>query len=197
MSELSHELSDQLQAARAGSTEALGQALQSNRGYLLAIAADELGDDLQVKVSPSDLVQQTFLEAVRDFDHFTGADADAFRAWLRQLLRNNARNVARDYRATDKRRLDREVTLDAGDLPLRAFGPTPSAEAVARETNAALEAALARLPAEYREVLTLKNKERLPFDEIGRRLGGRTANAARLLWSRAVERLRDEMGITP
>src|SRR5262245_41535647 len=101
-----------------------------------------------------------------------GDDPDDFHAWLRQLLRNNAANVARDYRATAKRRLDREVALGAGaGLPLPAAGPTPSGEAAARETAAAVEAALARLPAESRDVLALRNKERLSWGDIGLRLG--------------------------
>ena len=197
MSEPAGELQEHLRAARGGAPEALGLALQSCRGYLLAIAGHELGGDLRVKVSPSDLVQQTFLEAVRDFDHFRGDDPDDFRAWLRQLLRNNAANLTRDFRATAKRCLEREVALDGGAGPtLASADPTPSAEVAAAETSAAVEAALARLPPEYRDVLTLRNKERHAFVEIGRRLG-RTPNAARLLWLRAIERLREELGRAP
>ena len=52
----------QLAAARAGSQEDLGQLLETCRGYLLLVAQQELAPDIRRKESPSDLVQQTFLE---------------------------------------------------------------------------------------------------------------------------------------
>ena len=54
--------------ARGGSREALGEALESCRAYLLLVANRELDDDLQAKGAPSDLVQETFLEAQRDLN---------------------------------------------------------------------------------------------------------------------------------
>ena len=59
-----------LAAARAGSREALGQILQACRGYLLLLAERELAPDLRAKGGASDLVQETFLEAQKDFAHF-------------------------------------------------------------------------------------------------------------------------------
>ena len=52
-----------LVAARRGSREALGNALEACRRYLLAIASRELDPDLRGKGGASDLVQETFLEA--------------------------------------------------------------------------------------------------------------------------------------
>jgi hypothetical protein len=40
--------------------------------------------------------------------------------------------------------------------------------------------------------MTLRYTEGLAFDEVGRQLGGRSADAARMLWARAVERLKHE-----
>src|SRR5205809_5640398 len=74
-----------LAEARAGSGESLGWALESCRGYLLAIADGELPPELRAKGSASDLVQQTFLEAQRDLPHFHGESEDEWRAWLRRL----------------------------------------------------------------------------------------------------------------
>ena len=61
-----------IQAARAGSREALGNALETYRNYLLLIAERELGDDLRAKGGASDLVQEAFLEAHKDFARFQG-----------------------------------------------------------------------------------------------------------------------------
>ena len=87
-----------LAAARAGSREALGQVLETFRSYLLLVADRELDAELRAKGGASDLVQDTFLEAQRDFDCFHGNSADELRAWLRRLLLNNVANFTRQYR---------------------------------------------------------------------------------------------------
>ena len=69
-----------LPAAQAGSREALGQVLEACRAYLLLIAREELDPALQAKGGASDLVQQTFLEAQRDFARFQG-DSRSLLAW--------------------------------------------------------------------------------------------------------------------
>jgi RNA polymerase sigma-70 factor (ECF subfamily) len=201
MSEQSGEVGRSLVGARAGSREALGRALEACRGYLLLVAEGELAPDLRAKGGPSDLVQETLLEAYRDFDRFHGESEGELLAWLRRLLLNNVADFTRRYRATDKRRLDREVA-PAGDSSgdpggdLAAAGPSPSSEAEAGELAEAVLRVLDRLPEEYRRVIVLRYQDGRPFEEIGTELG-LTANAARKLLLRAVERVRDELGGPP
>ncbi len=188
-----------LAAARAGSREALGQVLETFRGYLLLVADRELDPKLRAKGGASDLVQETFLEAQRDFAGFHGDSADELRAWLRRLLLNNVANFSRQYRERAKRDVGREVALETGDSSrergagLAADTPSPSAQAMAHEQGETLARAVGRLPPDYRRVLALRHEEQLTFEEIGQRMQ-RTANAARMLWLRAVERLQKEMG---
>src|SRR5262245_43911851 len=129
------DISPQLEAARGGSREALGRILDGYRAYLLLIADQELDPKLQAKGGPSDLVQETFLEAQRDFAGFHGNTDGELRAWLRQLLLHNLANWARRYRDTDKRRVDREVALSPGSSSagVAAASPTPSTWAMAGE----------------------------------------------------------------
>ena len=75
-----------LAAARAGSREALGRVLEGCRRYLLGVAEGELDPDLRSKGGASDIVQETFLEAQRDFARFQGSSPEELRAWLRQVL---------------------------------------------------------------------------------------------------------------
>lgn len=185
-----------LAEARAGSNEALGKLFESCRSYLLLVANQELGADLQAKINPSDLVQETFLEAKQAFPRFEGASEAELMAWLRRILLNNLANVTRHYRGTRRRQLQRELGLNGNDvqepIDLPAAAPSPSEQLLAREQAAALEAALARLPEHYRVVLQLRHQESRSFVEIGDALG-RSADAARMLWARAVEQLREEM----
>jgi RNA polymerase sigma-70 factor (ECF subfamily) len=198
MADLPDQTGQWLTAARAGSQEALGQALEACRGYLLLIAQRELGRELQAKGGASDLVQQTLLEACRDFARFPGASEAELLPWLRRLLLNNLADFTRHYRDTDKRRLDREVALDAGRSSgergggLAAPLPSPSGAAMAREQAEMIQRSLERLPEDYRRVIVLRYQEERSFEEIGGLLG-LTANAARKLLLRAVERMQREL----
>jgi|RhiMethySRZTD1v2_1073278.scaffolds.fasta_scaffold283377_2 RNA polymerase sigma-70 factor (ECF subfamily) len=187
-----------LTAARAGSADALGTALDACRAYLLIVAERELHPAVRAKGGASDLVQQTFLEAHRDFGRFHGDSQEELLAWLRQVLRNNLANFTRQHLQTKKRQADLEVrlgsgTAGAGESRLAGSGATASRLAMAGEDAAALEAAMAQLPDDYRQVLTLRYQEGRSFEEIAQRIG-RSANAARKLWARAVERLERELG---
>lgn len=187
-----------LAAARAGSKEALGEALEACRGYLLLVAQRELDPNLQAKGGASDLVQETFLEAQRDFPRFVGQSEDELLAWLRQMLMNNLFNFTRRYRTTAKRMVGREVTLPTDSSSTApapsppAAGPSPSGLAMENEQAQALARAMARLPEDYRQAILLRYQEARTFEEIGE-LMQRSPNAARKLWLRAVERLQDEL----
>ncbi len=185
-------------AARDGSPDALGQALESCRLYLLMIAENELSPGIRAKGGASDLVQQTFMEAQRDFNQFAGQTNQEWRAWLRRLLLNNIANFHRHYQQTAKRQIQQEIPLQAGDSAapesdwLPGDCPTPSRELIQRENETALDRALKQLPEDYRTVLLLRYQEELPFEEIGARMQ-RTSNAVRKLWSRAIEKLQELM----
>jgi RNA polymerase sigma-70 factor (ECF subfamily) len=187
-----------LPAARAGSPEALGQALEACRDYLLRIAQVELVPDLQAKGGASDLVQETVLDAVRDFAHFQGNTEAELLQWLRRLLLNNLADFTRQYRDTAKRQIGHEVRLEGDDSSAERGGglaaalPSPSGEAMAHEQAEAIRRAVERLPDDYRRVIVLRYQEERSFEEIGDLLG-LTANAARKLLLRAVERVQREL----
>jgi RNA polymerase sigma-70 factor (ECF subfamily) len=187
-----------IQAARNGAPESLGQALEACRFPLLFAANQGLPRKLQVKVAPSDLVQETFLEARRDFSRFHGETQAELLAWLRQLLRNNLLDASRKFCQTDKRGLSQEVPLGTGSSAgclagqVAAEQESPSAQAVLREEAELVERALKCLPDDYRQVVVLRSREERPFAEIGQKMG-RSADAARKLWAAAIERLQDEM----
>jgi RNA polymerase sigma-70 factor (ECF subfamily) len=178
-----------LTAARAGDAQALGALLEQFRSYLLTVANGEWADPLHAKLGPSDVVQDTFLEAYRLFERFGGAQAEELRAWLRAILLNKLADARARFLATQKRAPQREQALDSERSPdLAGAGSTPSSQASKREQTAALLHALERLPEPYRQVVAWRQWDDLPFAEIGRRLG-RSEGAARMLYVRALERL--------
>lgn len=188
-----------LESARRGSNESLGKVLEICRQYLLLVANRELDEQLQAKGGGSDLVQETFVEAQRDFEKFSGSTQDEMLAWLRQILLHNVQNFRRFWLETEKRNAGVEIPIQE-DNSSRQIGPelpspqqSPSQWAIKKERIAAIDTALARLPHEYRQVIVFRNQQHLSFEEISSKLG-RTADAARKLWARAVEKLQEELG---
>jgi RNA polymerase sigma-70 factor, ECF subfamily len=182
--------------AHGGSTLALGQLLEHCRRYLLTVANESLDSDLRPKGGASDLVQDTFVEAQRDFPRFRGTTEKELLAWLTTILSNRVSNHVRHYRHTWKREANREVPLgngqDDGSLRLWSDDVPPLEAAIARDEEQQLLSAMERLPSHLREVLILRTWERRSFAEIAARLEG-TPESVRKLWGRAVRLLRDEL----
>jgi RNA polymerase sigma-70 factor (ECF subfamily) len=197
MERIAHGIIDCPSDARAGSPEALGELMEACRGYLLLVAQRELDPALRAKGGASDLVQETFLDAQRGFHRFRGDSEAELLAWLRRLLLNNLTSFARLYRDTSKRELAREVALDRDDSArlrsddLTMEWPTPSRQMMQKEQSEAIRSALDRLPDDYRKVLLMRYQEERSFEEIGQAMG-RSANAVRKLWLRAIKRLQHE-----
>ncbi len=183
--------------ARAGSPEALGNALEAHRRYLLLVAEKELAPDLRAKGRASDLVQETFIEAQRDFEQFRGESGNEFRGWLRRILLHNLGAFTRRYRDCAMRDVGREVGLfgegsQGGPADGMAAGSaTPSGVAMAQEQSLALKGALDRLADDYRCVIRMRYDDNLTFEQIGLEMG-RSPEAARKLWARAMDCLREE-----
>ncbi len=190
-----------LESARRGSNESLGKVLDICRQYLLLVANRELDAQLQAKGGGSDLVQETFVEAQRDFGRFSGTTQDEMLAWLRQILLHNVQNFRRFWLDTDKRNAGVEIPI-VENHSSQEMGPelpspqqTPSQWAMKKERMAALDTALTRLPDEYRQVIIFRNQQHLSFEEISCKMG-KSADAARKIWARAVEKLQDQLGKT-
>src|SRR4051812_44447569 len=85
--------------------------LEPFRAYLQALARARLDPRLQAKLDPSDLVQQTLLEAYKDRASFRGGTRDELCGWLRQILARTLANALRDFRRA-RRDVAREQALD-------------------------------------------------------------------------------------
>ena len=181
-------------AARAGCDDAFKQLYEAVKPYLLLIANQELVPELQAKVGGSDLVDETLTHAWQKFAQFRGTSQDELKAWTRDMLLKNLHDAKRRYLWTEMRQASRELSLDR-DLPatqqLVDASAAGAGQQLAREEEAQkLTAALAQLPSDYREVIRLRHWEEKTFGEIGHRLG-RSPEAVRKLWARAIEQLRE------
>jgi RNA polymerase sigma-70 factor (ECF subfamily) len=197
---MSPEVDELLRRARAGDLAALGQALERYRHYLTLLARFEIGRHLQSKLDAADLVQETFLDAHRQFPRFAGG-ADSFTRWLRQILAGTLAGQVRRYLGTQGRdvRLEERLAnaLDQSSAALAGVlaAPlsTPSQHVARLEQDVLLADALAGLPEDYREAIVLRHLEGLTFPEVARRMG-RSLDSVEKLWLRALGKLRQVMG---
>jgi RNA polymerase sigma-70 factor (ECF subfamily) len=189
-----------LRAARAGDQAAFGALLRLYERYLALLARLRIGRELQGKADPADVVQETFLEAHRNFGAFRGETEPELLAWLRQILATRLADLVRRYvgaKGRDVRleqRLAAELDESAGGLDnvLVASATSPSRQAVRREQSVRLADALDALPEHYREVIILRHLEGLPFAEVAGRMG-RTEDSVQKLWLRALGLLRESL----
>jgi RNA polymerase sigma-70 factor (ECF subfamily) len=199
---MSGSIEESIALARAGDRTACETLFARYQPYLLVLARGQLGRHLRGKCDASDLVQQTLLEAFRDFAHFQGQREGELLAWLRRVLANNLYNETRRF-ATQARAAEREISLDqiragldqsslmlAQQVP--AASPTPVQDAVRREQSVQVAFALSRLPEDYQNVLILRVFEDLSADEVATRMN-RTAGAVRMLQMRALAALKEAM----
>jgi RNA polymerase sigma-70 factor (ECF subfamily) len=188
-----------LKLARGGESEALSSLLEKYRNYLRLLARTQIDRNLGVRLDPSDVVQETLMEAFRDFGQFAGSTERQLTNWLRKILVHNLVNQVRHHHAK-RRDFDHQCSLEDQlnrssmhiDQALAGALSSPSAQASRRERSVILADALARLPADYREVIIMRHLEERKFTEIAVEMR-RSCGAVRMLWVRGLERLRGEL----
>jgi RNA polymerase sigma-70 factor (ECF subfamily) len=170
--------------------------LERFRSYLRLLARLHLDPRLRGKLDPSDVVQQTFLQAHRAWHTFDGQTEAELAGWLRKILTRNLAQAVRNFRRA-KRDIDRELplqqALDASsarlDAWLAAQQSSPSEQVALDEELLRLAEALETLPEAQHEAVVLHYWHKLTAREIGE-LQGRSAVAVAGLIKRGLQQLR-------
>ena len=101
-----------LERARIGDAEAAGRLLERYRNFLRIVARSIAGPATRARADPSDLVQETFLKAHREFRSFVGSGEPEVVAWLRKILARNLADQAK-YDRRQRRDARHQESLDA------------------------------------------------------------------------------------
>jgi RNA polymerase sigma-70 factor (ECF subfamily) len=193
---------DLIRRARAGDADALAGLVGRYREFVRLLVRARCGGRLRARVDSSDLVQETLLRVARHIGQFEGACEEEWRAWLARVAEREVIHQYRHHLGAAKRDASRERPLtppsSAGNGASRLeqwwarSQSSPSQAALRKERVLVLADALSRLPDDHREVLVLRHLEGLDFPEIAERMG-RSHGAVRVLWTRALKKLRDEL----
>lgn len=173
-------------ARKARDADEQAKILEGFRPFLKRIANQLIGAKYAKRLDASDVVQSAIIGALDDFSGCRAANETEFKAWLRQLLVHDVMNKLR-YLNREKRDISRETAIsDFGKL--RGNQASPEEVLVAKENVSRLNEALEKLLEPERQVIVLRNQEKLRFAEIGRRMS-RSEDAARMLWTRSIQKL--------
>jgi RNA polymerase sigma-70 factor (ECF subfamily) len=182
-----------LKRAQAGDGEAFAQLFARHRSDLRQFVALRLDARMRARVDPSDVVQETQMEACRRLPDFLERQPMPFHLWLRKTAYERLLMLRRQHVEARQRAVGREVGLpDRSSLllaqQLLAAGSTPSQRLGRREMIQKVRKAVAQLGEEDREILLMRDFEGLSYQEVACLLDIEVA-AARQRHGRALLRL--------
>lgn len=118
-----------------------------------------------------DLVQETFLKALKAFDSFE--EGTNCKAWLFRILRNTwinrLRSGSREVASDDAMEAIQDAALAGWDD--RSFYRSPDEASLLRATRDEIEGALQSLPPDFRQAVVLSDVEGLSYKEIADVMG--------------------------
>jgi RNA polymerase sigma-70 factor (ECF subfamily) len=178
---------------RAGERAAFEELFARHRPLLRKLVEFRLDARLRARVDPSDVVQDTQLEAYRQLPSFLERKPMPFRLWLRKTAQERLRMVERQHLEAARRSVGREMPLPDNSAAvvahqLAAAILSPSQHAAQGELAGRVADAIGLLGDTDREVLVMRTFEGLSYDEVACVLDIDSA-AARKRHGRALLRL--------
>jgi RNA polymerase sigma-70 factor (ECF subfamily) len=188
-----------LDRARAGDRRAENQLLLRNRHRLRTMVRLRLDPRVAARIDPSDVVQETLLEAHRRLADYLQRPPVPFYSWLRQIAWDKLVNLQQQHLETKRRSIRRETKPPAAVLSddsiavlakrLPSLDAGPHQRLVRAEQRVRVREALQQIAEPDRELLTLRYMEELSIEEIGSVLGLKES-AVKMRHLRALQRLR-------
>lgn len=193
---------DLLARAAAGDREAVSALLSRHGPTVRRRLQGRIAAHWKGVLDEDDVMQVTYLEAFVRIASFQarGDPGPSFLAWLTQIAENNLRDAIRGLerakRPDPRKRVRAANPQDSYVSLVEVLGvtsATPSRHAAGREAARAIEAALERLPPDYRAVIRMYDLEGREIADLCRELK-RTSGAVYMLRARAHDRLREILG---
>jgi RNA polymerase sigma-70 factor, ECF subfamily len=183
-----------LERVQAGDQQAFEQLFSCHRDYLRQVIGMRLDPRLRPRLDPSDVVQETQMEAFRRLADYLERRPMSFRLWLRKTACERLLMMQRYHQKAARRSVDREVSLpDRSSFQLvrqlLVNGSRPSERLNRAELARRVGKVLAQLSETDREIVLMRNLEALSNHEVAEVLQIEPA-AASQRYGRALLRLR-------
>jgi len=181
--------------ARGGDADACEALFARVADRLLLYVRLRLGPRLAGSLEPMDVVQDTYLAALRAFPGFEPRGPGAFSRWLFRIADNRLRDAVDHLDAHKRQALAQAVRSSSVLTRLRAEEASPATESDRREQVDALRDALVDLAEDERQAVLLRHFHEATFAEIGAQFGVSEPTARRLVvraHARLGERLRGD-----
>jgi RNA polymerase sigma-70 factor (ECF subfamily) len=188
-----------LERLRLGDQQALAELFVRHREPLRRMAVLRLDHRLNGRVSPSDVLQEAYIDALKRVGHYFEKSEVSFFGWLRLIVGQRLVEVHRQHLGAQARDANQELPLHGGLPAASSFclaahlvsrEPAASEAAQRNESLAQLEEALDRMDPLDREVLALRHFEELSNSEVAELLGIQKAAASKR-YVRALARLKE------
>ena len=184
-----------LQQWHEGNQDGLNALLERHLPWIKGQVRKRLTPPLRNKAETVDYIQDVVVQFLHYAPKFTVSKDAQFRALLLRVVENTLMNKYEWYTAR-RRQMARERPLPSDtvlslDPPERSFR-TPSQSVARHEEEAWIRLAMEFLETDDREIIVLREWDKLPYAEIGARLDI-TANTARMRHDRAVIRLSEKV----
>ncbi len=199
MTKSSNDLEELFRKAGQGDQQALGELFDLHRDRLRRMVHLRLDRRLHGRIDASDVIQETYLEAMKSFPNYEHKSESSFFMWLRCLTGRKLMDLHR-YHLGALRDARREVTLYRGPMPsatsealaanLLGHFTSPTEAAVRAERRLRLQEALNRMSLMDREVLALRHFEQLTNAETAVALGIQESAASKRHFQ-AMKRLKE------
>jgi RNA polymerase sigma-70 factor (ECF subfamily) len=193
--------SDLIERARAGDRASLQQLLWEHYNQLVSFLSPRLSGNLQRMVAVEDVIQETFIQAIRDIANCQANSQQSFAAWLSAIAEHRLHDIIktlyRRKRGGDRRQVEGFVNQSADRLVelvelISDHRSTPGRALTRDEATQAIRVGIAALPEDQREAIRLRFLDGRSIEETAARLG-RTAAAVNGLVRRAKESLRSTL----
>ncbi len=155
-----------MEAARSGDDKALGVLLDEYRDYLRLLAQRAMDGRLAGRIDASDVVQQTYLSAVRRFSEFDGASGDELAGWLYRIHERNLIDAARHHLEAQKRAVGNEATVIEQEPIEDVELTSPSQRLMHGENAARLARAIGKLPEDQALAVRLRHLDGWSIEDI-------------------------------
>ncbi len=185
------EQQDALERARQGDVQALGFLLESYRPYVRVLVRTLHRNRLQSRLDDSDLIQDALLQVQQSFASFRGQTVGEFVSFLHLVVVRSTGHTLQGHLDAARRDVRREQPIEDVSGLVDPQAGSPSSAAIRQEQAVRMANGLARLPDDMQRVLLGRHVDGFSYAELAVQLG-RSEGATRVLYTRALRRLREE-----